>query len=212
LRVLITAGPTREYLDPVRYLSNDSSGRMGFAIAAAAARRGMRVTLVHGPVELPVPPGVRAVRVVSAADMLEACLKLWPRQDALIMAAAVADYTPIRRARFKRKKSRRPVTVRLKPTPDILAELSRRRRPDQIVVGFALEDRDARRRARKKLEQKRLDAIILNRPSAIGSTESAIEVYAPGYNWRRCPRRPKSRHAAAIVRLLDGLLAKARCR
>jgi phosphopantothenoylcysteine decarboxylase/phosphopantothenate--cysteine ligase len=207
LRLLVTAGPTREYLDPVRYISNDSSGKMGFALAEAAAARGMRVTLVHGPVALTRPPGVRAVAVVSAAEMLAACTRLWPRHDALIMAAAVADYTPVRPARAKRRKSSGVLTLRLKPTVDILATLAAARRNDQIAVGFALEDRAARRNAEDKLVRKWLDAIVLNRPQAIGAERSAVEVLVRGEGWRSFPKAAKTRHAARIVRLVERLCA-----
>lgn len=207
LRLLITAGPTREYLDPVRYLSNDSSGRMGFAVADAARRRGMRVTLVHGPVALKPPSSVRAVPVISAAQMLAVCADLWPQHDALIMAAAVADYTPVRRLQSKRKKSARDLTLRLKPTIDILAALAAERRPDQVVVGFALEDRAPRRNAQRKLRRKKLDAIVLNRPAAIGAERSAVEILVRGAGWQSLPAAAKSQHAEHIVRLVLRLAA-----
>ncbi len=210
LRLLITAGPTREYLDPVRYISNDSSGKMGFALAAAARKREMRVTLVHGPVAIAPPTGVRTVAVVSAADMLAACTELWPRHDALLMAAAVADYAPAQRSRSKRKKSTQDMTLCLKPTVDILAALAAERRPDQVVVGFALEDRAPRRNAERKLRRKGLDAIVLNHPTAIGAERSAVEVLVRGERWRRLPTAAKSRHAQHIIRLVEKLAAAAR--
>ena len=205
LRLLVTAGPTREPIDSVRYLSNDSSGKMGFAVAEAAAARGMRVTLVHGPVALPRPARVRAIRVVSAAEMHTACANVWPRHDALVMAAAVADYTPVRPARHKRKKSADEFVLRLKPTEDILAALAISRREDQVVVGFALEDRSPRRNAERKLKRKGLDAIVLNRPDAIGADVSAVELLVAGEPWRALPGAAKTRHAAQIVRLVERL-------
>ncbi|MGD8452649.1 MAG: phosphopantothenoylcysteine decarboxylase [Phycisphaerae bacterium] len=205
LRLLITAGPTREYLDPVRYLSNDSSGRMGFALAEAARRRGWRVTLVHGPVALAAPAGVRAIPVVSAADMLAACQDCWPRQDALIMAAAVADYAPAQAAPTKLKKSPRGRVLRLEPTVDILATLAADRRADQVVIGFALEDRAPRQRAVEKLRRKRLDAIVLNRPEAIGAQRTAVEILERGSGWQALPTAAKSRQAQAIIALLARL-------
>jgi phosphopantothenoylcysteine decarboxylase/phosphopantothenate--cysteine ligase len=207
LGILITAGPTREYIDPVRYLSNDSSGKMGFALAAAARRRGLRVTLVHGPVALRPLTGVRTIPVVSAAEMLTACSRLWPEHDALLMAAAVADYTPARPAHAKRKKSARQLVLRLEPTVDILAALSAERRADQVVVGFALEDRAPRRNAERKLKRKGLDAIVLNRPEAIGAERSAVEILVSGEGWRSLPTAAKARHADRIVRLVEGLCA-----
>jgi phosphopantothenoylcysteine decarboxylase/phosphopantothenate--cysteine ligase len=207
LRALITAGPTREYLDPVRYLSNDSSGQMGFALAAAAVERGMRVTLVHGPVALEKPAGVRAVGVVSAAEMLAECHKLWPQHDVLIMAAAVADYAPSRVARFKRKKSGAALVLRLRPTVDILRALAARRRAGQVVIGFALEDRAGRRNAERKLREKRLDAIVLNRPEAIGARRAAVDVLVAGHEWQELKAAPKSRQAREIARLVEKLAA-----
>jgi phosphopantothenoylcysteine decarboxylase/phosphopantothenate--cysteine ligase len=203
LRLLVTAGPTREYLDPVRYLSNDSSGRMGVCIAEAARRRGMRVTLVHGPLAVAQPAGVRAVAVVSAAEMLAACEELWPRHDALVMAAAVADYAPVRRAKCKRKKDAGELVLRLRPTPDILARLAAARRVDQVVVGFALEDRAARARAARKLESKQLDAIVLNTPAAIGAERSVIEILIRDGGWRVLPRATKRRQAEEVVRVVE---------
>ena len=206
-RLLVTAGPTREYIDSVRYLSNDSSGRMGFAIAAAAVRRGHAVTLVHGPVALRVPRGVRALAVVSAAEMLRECVRAWPQLDALVMAAAVADYTPARPRRTKIKKSDAGLALRLKPTVDVLQRLSRARRSDQVVVGFALEDASARRNAAEKLERKRLDAIVLNRPAAIGAANTALEILVAGERWRRWEPCSKARAATQIVRLVEKLRA-----
>ncbi len=200
--ILITAGPTREYLDSVRYISNDSSGKMGFAIAAAAARRGARVTLVHGPVALAVPPGVEAHPVVSADEMHRLCRRLWPHHEVLIAAAAVADYTPQRRARTKLKKSDSALTLHLRPTVDILADLSRRRRAGQFVVGFALEDRAARRNAESKLRRKNLDAILLNRPSAISADASVLEALTRDGVWRRWPELGKSESAERVLELL----------
>lgn len=207
---LITAGPTREHLDPVRYLSNESSGRMGFALAATAARRGHRVILVHGPVAIPVPPGVETRAVVSAAEMLAACRKAWRESDALIMAAAVADYTPIRAARSKIKKSATALTLELKPTADILATLAARRAAGQVVMGFALEDRSPRRNAESKLKRKGLDAIVLNAPTALSSETSQVELLIRGEGWRRLEHAKKERTAERLVRETERLLAKSR--
>lgn len=205
LRFLVTAGPTREYIDPVRYLSNDSSGKMGFAIAAAAAARGHAVTLIHGPVALAPPRGVRAVPVVSAADMLAACRKAWNRCDVLVMAAAVADYTIARPSRTKRKKSTADLSLTLKPTVDILATLAADRRPRQVVIGFALEDRRARARAADKLRRKGLDAIVLNAPAAIGATRSRLELLVAGQPWQSWAERGKTASARRIVTLAERL-------
>lgn len=205
LRILVTAGPTREYIDPVRYLSNDSSGRMGFALAAAAVERGHAVTLIHGPAEIAPPSGVRARAVVSAADMLAAARLAWRRCDVLLMAAAVADYTIARPSRTKRKKTAGPLTLRLSPTVDILADLSAGRRSGQVVVGFALEDRRARQRAERKLRNKGLDAIVLNAPAAIGAQRSRLEVLTADGAWESWPAADKSRSARRLIRLAERL-------
>lgn len=222
LAFLITAGPTREYLDPVRYLSNDSSGRMGMALADAARRRGHHVTLVHGPLSVPVPPatrggspgrpGLRTVAVLSAEQMRRACLKLWPRHDVLIMAAAVADYAPLRPRRHKMRRGRSLRHLTLRPTPDILAELARQRRPGQVAIGFALEDRRPRRSAEGKLRRKGLDAIVLNRPSAIGSGESTVELLTCDRGWVRLGRGSKQRCARRLIREAERLALQARLR
>jgi phosphopantothenoylcysteine decarboxylase/phosphopantothenate--cysteine ligase len=205
VRILVTAGPTREHIDSVRYLSNASTGRMGFAIAAAAHDRGHDVTLVHGPVSQAAPDSVRVVPVISAADMLEACRACWGSHDALIMTAAVADYTPASPLDRKLKKSPRRLTLRLKPTVDILAALASQRRDDQIAIGFALEDRAHRRNAESKLRRKKLDAIVLNRPANIGSDRAAMEVLVRGGCWATWASAPKRRVAERLVKLAERL-------
>jgi phosphopantothenoylcysteine decarboxylase/phosphopantothenate--cysteine ligase len=170
-RVLITSGPTREPLDPIRFLSNASTGRMGAALAAAALRRGHEVDLVAGPSEAPPPAGVNRVAVTTALEMLAACERLHPACDAVIGAAAVSDYRPRRRLEEKRPRSDGPWTLELEPNPDILEELGRRK-GGRIHAGFALETLPAPaalRRAQEKLLRKNLDWIVLNSVQAIGS-------------------------------------------
>jgi phosphopantothenoylcysteine decarboxylase/phosphopantothenate--cysteine ligase len=161
-RVLVTAGPTREPIDPVRFLSNRSSGKMGYALAEVAARRGADVTLVSGPVSLPDPSGVRVVRVETAAQMRDAALDTLSDRDYVFAAAAVADYRPARVHDAKIKKENGPPELLLEPTEDILAEISRRRQPHQIIVGFAAETDDLLENARKKLTGKNLDWVVAN--------------------------------------------------
>jgi phosphopantothenoylcysteine decarboxylase / phosphopantothenate---cysteine ligase len=159
--VLVTAGPTREALDPVRVLTNPSSGRMGFALAEAAFARGAEVALVAGPTELPLPAGVTVHRVVTTADMQRAVATLVRKADVLVMAAAPADFRPRTRAATKRSRRAGGLTLELEPTPDILGSLKRPSRC--LVVGFALETgRDGVARAREKLQTKALDLVILN--------------------------------------------------
>ncbi len=205
MRILITAGPTREFIDPVRYISNASSGRMGFALAEAGRARRHRITLVHGPVALTPPEGVEALPVVSAADMLNACLSVWERQDALLMTAAVADFTPSSPYGHKIKKSTREKALRLSPTRDILAELAAARPAQRVVIGFALEDRNARANARSKLERKQLDAIVLNSPANIGAERAAVEVLTRGGDWQPWRATTKARLAVRLIRLTEAL-------
>jgi phosphopantothenoylcysteine decarboxylase/phosphopantothenate--cysteine ligase len=162
IHCLITAGPTREHLDPVRFLSNGSSGRMGYAIAENAVARGWQVDLVSGPVALSPPPGATVHGVVSADEMFRACAPLFDTCDLFIAVAAVADYRPHVIARDKLKKTGEPLRIELFPTVDILKTLAERKRPGQVVVGFAAETRDLENRARQKLEKKNLDWIVAN--------------------------------------------------
>ena len=161
-RVLITAGATREELDPVRFLSNRSSGRMGFALAEAARARGAEVTIVAGSTSVEPPTNVKVVRALSADEMRAAVMTEVASASVFIAAAAVADYRPASRAESKIKKSGERLTLELEPTPDILAEVSANRRNGLIVVGFAAETDDVLAHARAKLERKNLDAIVAN--------------------------------------------------
>jgi phosphopantothenoylcysteine decarboxylase/phosphopantothenate--cysteine ligase len=161
-RIVVTAGRTEEDIDPVRYISNRSSGRMGFAIAAAAKGRGAHVTLVHGPVDIE-PPGVDSVkRVRTAAQMKSAVARAFPTCDVLFMAAAVSDYAPDRKSTSKLRRTGERLEIGLRPTEDILASVAKKKRKDQIVVGFALETGDAEEGARKKIREKRCDYLVLN--------------------------------------------------
>jgi phosphopantothenoylcysteine decarboxylase/phosphopantothenate--cysteine ligase len=174
-RILITSGPTRQYLDPVRYLSNGSSGRMGQAMAAAAIRAGHQVVVVTGPVDLSYPAGVEVVPVVSTEEMLEACLRLFPDCDGLIGVAAPCDYRPVQVAPRKIRKTGNPLRLELVETPDIVATLAEIKKA-QWMVAFALETEDRRMRAMQKLEQKSCDLIVVNGPAAMHSHETDVEV------------------------------------
>jgi phosphopantothenoylcysteine decarboxylase/phosphopantothenate--cysteine ligase len=167
-RVLVTAGPTREAIDPVRFLSNRSSGKMGFALAEAAYRRGANVTLISGPTFLKTPEGIALHRVESASEMADRVASLWKSHDALIMAAAVADYTPITPFSKKLKKGKDDLALPLKQTQDILSRAAEEK-GDRIVVGFALETENGEANAREKLQKKNLDLICLNDPSDPGA-------------------------------------------
>jgi len=167
-RVLVTAGPTREYFDPVRFISNPSTGKMGYALAAAARRRGAAVRLISGPTNLPAPPGVELFPVVTAQEMLERVMENLEWSEVVIKAAAVADYRPAQFSPEKIKKTGGPLTVELERTPDILLEVGRQK-GNRLLVGFAAETGEPREKARLKLEQKNLDLIVANDVTKPGS-------------------------------------------
>ncbi|MCY2960013.1 MAG: phosphopantothenoylcysteine decarboxylase [Planctomycetota bacterium] len=206
MRVLVTAGPTRERIDPVRFLTNDSSGRMGFAIAEAAARAGHDVVLVAGPVSLETPKGVRRVDVESAREMLAACKKEWRATNALYMAAAVADWRPANQLAGKwRAKDGGAQTARIElvRNPDVLATLTGGKRdPDRIVVAFALETGDGERRARAKLAKKGADWIVLNGPGALNAETTRLVVLGANGLSITIPERTKKAAARDLVALL----------
>jgi phosphopantothenoylcysteine decarboxylase/phosphopantothenate--cysteine ligase len=168
-QVLVTAGPTREQIDPVRFLSNYSSGKMGVALAAAAWRRGANVTLVAGPLAVPAPVGVAHVPVQSTTEMRDAVAERIGSVDLLVMAAAPADYQPVERAPGKLKKTGRARALELRETPDILVSTRDKRRPGAVVVGFALETDDLLANAKKKLDGKGLDMVVLNAANEPGA-------------------------------------------
>ena len=200
--VLVTAGPTREAADPVRFLSNGSTGTMGFEIAAAAARRGARVTLLAGPVALDTPPGVTRVDIVSADDLLKAALA-HADADLVVAAAAVSDYAPADPSDVKMAKTDGDLTLRLRRTPDVLAALGERKRPGQTLVGFALETHDGEAHARAKLTRKRLDWIALNTAGApgegFGPTTNRLTLLAADGRRVDVPLGPKRTVAEALL-------------
>ncbi len=172
-RLLITAGPTREPIDPVRFISNHSTGTLGYTLARMASGRGHKVTLISGPTELATPKGVQRVDVETASEMEQAVVRAFPRADALIMGAAVADFRPIRVASQKIKRSGVAGSLRLwqlelVENPDIVAEAARQRKANQVIVGFALETERLLPNARNKLKSKGLDAIVATQLSVRG--------------------------------------------
>ena len=205
MHLLITAGGTREYIDPVRFITNASSGRMGYALARAALKAGHKVTLISAS-DLQPPIGVEFVGVDSAAEMFKAVKKHFPRCDCLIMAAAVADYTPLKQAKSKIKKTNKPLTIKLKPTADILKWAGKNKKKNQIVIGFALEDKAIRTRAEKKLKEKNLDMIIANTPAAIGADKSTVQIKTPCSPWIKIENSTKVTTAKSIIRLVEKLL------
>lgn len=178
--VLVSAGPTWEPFDPVRFLSNPSSGKMGHALGTVAARRAARVCLVSGPCGLEAPPGVNALRVTTALEMGDAIRELAPRMDAVVMAAAVSDYRPSDPAAHKVKKGRERLTVALEPNPDILASLGKVKPPSQVLVGFAAETENLVENATGKLVRKNLDFIVANdlteRGSGFGCDTNRVKI------------------------------------
>jgi phosphopantothenoylcysteine decarboxylase/phosphopantothenate--cysteine ligase len=204
--VVVTAGPTRESIDPVRYLSNESSGRMGFAIAAAAREAGHQVTLIAGPVSLPTPPRVRRIDVVTALEMLRATRDAFRDADALFMAAAVSDWRSARRLEGKwRAKDRgsRTASISLVRNPDILAACGHHpSREGKLVVGFALETGSGISRARRKLKEKGLDFIVLNSEQALNSPRASALILGGDGSVRRLTNRTKEDIADALIDLL----------
>ncbi len=210
--ILVTAGPTREPLDPVRFFSNRSSGKMGYAIAEAARQRGARVFLVTGPTHLLPPSGVEVFAVETAEQMYETVLSLLPDADVVFKSAAVADYAPVQVADQKMKKVSDQIQVQLRRTPDILSAICKRRRSEQCIVGFAAETEQVGRYAMDKLERKGADFIVANDVSQedIGFDADAnrVEVYGKGglfYSW---PKMSKREVAEKLLDLILDHLAK----
>jgi phosphopantothenoylcysteine decarboxylase/phosphopantothenate--cysteine ligase len=206
LRVLVSAGPTREPLDPVRFLSNRSSGRMGYAIAEAARRRGARVDLVTGPTALTPPAGVQLARVETAAQMRREVLRAFTGCDLAVLAAAVADWRPQNASSQKIKKGKGAPSLRLSPNPDILAEVLRRRR-SQVVVGFAAETQRLDAHARARWERKPCDVLAANRVGkgvGMETPDNRIRLYARGLkNPVELGRGPKESLAEKMLAFLE---------
>jgi len=200
MHFLITAGGTREHIDPVRFISNASSGKMGHALATAALKAGHEVTLITAPTGLNPPADAHVVKVESAAEMFRAVKEHFADCDCLIMAAAVADYTPARPSSTKIKKDPNGgLTLELKPTVDILKWAGAHKGDSRIVVGFALEDRDLRANAEKKMCDKHLDMIVANAPTAIGAERSTVHIKERDSEWTEIAARSKAAIAGKII-------------
>ena len=209
-KILITAGPTYEKIDPVRFIGNYSSGKMGFALAEECARRGAEVTLVAGPVALKtVHQNIHRVDVESCEEMYQAAIQAYPKQDAAILCAAVADFCPEHAAEQKIKREKDDLVIRLKPTHDIAAELGRMKTNRQVLVGFALETNDEEANAQRKLEKKNLDFIVLNslqnKGTCFRSDENQISIISRT-GQQDYERKPKQEVAADIIDRLAELL------
>jgi phosphopantothenoylcysteine decarboxylase / phosphopantothenate---cysteine ligase len=206
MHILITAGPTREHLDPIRFISNRSTGKMGFAVAQAAAERGHAVTLIAGPVSLPTPAGVTRVDVTSACEMLEAVQRCLPEQDALVMSAAVADWRPVQKAKTKLKKRDMEPIIHLVPNPDILKTILPEK-GKRIFVGFAAETGDPTAEAQRKLTAKGLDMIVANDVTAEGAgfavDTNRVTFFAKGEKAHPLPLQFKLDVGRAIIAWLE---------
>lgn len=207
MRILITAGPTREYIDDVRFLSNASSGRMGYSLAEAAVAAGHEVVLVTGPVDLPLPQKVQATRIETTDELREACVRLFPTCDGVIATAAVCDYRPLQRVEGKITKTGQPVTLELVETSDVLAELGDQKE-HRWVVGFALESQDPRTNAMRKLRMKKCDCIVLNDTSAISSPDNRVEILSPEAETMAQMNGSKPDVAVGLIQFIEDRIAK----
>ncbi len=196
--ILITSGPTREPLDPIRFMTNASSGKMGSALAQEARRRGAKVILVSGPVCGPAPAGCAVVPVSTALEMLRETLRRSRQADAVIGAAAVGDWRFSRNFAHKIKRSASRLRVTLVPNPDIIKEAASRRRPGQVFVGFALETRRGLQAARRKLKAKGLDLVALNGPQSLGAARARLTLVSPDLAPRRLGLLSKTAAARKI--------------
>lgn len=204
MRFLITAGPTREPIDPVRYLSNRSSGKMGYAMAEAALEAGHDVTLISGPVTLDTPPGTQFVSITTSDEMHDAVHRHWHDCDVLVMCAAVADYKPSKVSAQKIKKSDEPLSLQLVPTRDILASLPQQDR-QFLVVGFAAETIDVEEYAERKLRDKNCDIIVANDVSSahsgMDSDENEVTILFRNGEKEKISRAPKKIIARALIKI-----------
>lgn len=203
MKLLITAGPTREALDPVRFISNRSSGRMGYALASVAAKKKYDVVLISGPVALPVPDHVRCVRVVTAEELLAAVRAHLAWCDVLVMAAAVADWRPKKIARQKIKKQNGPPKIEWEPTPDILKTIAPLKKKQQVFCGFAAETHNISREAKRKMRAKNLDMIVANDVSksdrGFENERNAVTIYTESGGVVEVPLTTKTQCARRIL-------------
>lgn len=207
-RILITSGPTRQYLDPVRYLTNGSSGRMGAALAQAALDAGHEVTIVSGPVQIDYPAAAKRISVVSTEEMRDACCAAFPACDGAIGAAAPSDYQPQLVQTQKIAKTGQPLELQLVETPDVIATLGAMKRPDQWLVGFALETHDRHIRALVKLEKKSCDLMVLNGPEAMDSPSNEVEIIDRQGFVLKSLAGSKEQVAEGILQILQSVLIR----
>lgn len=206
--VLITAGPTYEFLDDVRYLGNPSTGRMGIELAEAAREKGATVTLVIGPTRLMPPPGIAWVPVVSADDMLQAVRERFDECQVFISSAAVSDYRPAFRIKGKEKKGPKKKTMDLIKNPDVLKTVTRKRRSEQVIVGFSLESKNLLKNARKKMTAKRCDLMVVNTPGHFGDTREHVWILNKHGVVKELPPSNKQTVAKEIIALTDATMRR----
>jgi phosphopantothenoylcysteine decarboxylase/phosphopantothenate--cysteine ligase len=210
-KILINAGPTREYLDPVRFITNPSSGKMGYALASEARKRGAQVTLVSGPVALSPPEGVQCIQVETAQEMLQACQRSFPHCHVFIGSAAVGDYRLEKPLRQKLKKGTPKLSMELKQNPDILKTLSLKKKNGQMVIGFAAETENLLKNAKKKLADKKLDLIVANEVSSSNEAFQADKnqvVLVSKDGTKKLPHLPKTEVAKQIWDYIEGIFLK----
>lgn len=204
---LITAGPTQEPIDPVRYLTNHSSGKMGYALAQAAKKLRHHVLLISGPTQLPPPPGIKFISVTTAAQMYQAVMKNFKKADVIIKVAAVADYRVQKVFRKKIKKKSKYLVLKLVQNLDILKELGKKKSKNQILVGFAAETHEALKYAQKKLKEKNCDYLILNNVAkkgiGFGSDKNSVVILSKKGNPISLPPMPKTKLAFRILNVLN---------
>jgi phosphopantothenoylcysteine decarboxylase/phosphopantothenate--cysteine ligase len=208
-RILITSGPTRQYLDPVRYLTNASSGRMGSALAAAALKLGHEVVVVSGPVAVEYPAQADVRSIISTEELLAVCQEIFPTCDGAIGAAAPCDYRPMRVEQHKIAKTGQPLLLQLVETPDVMASLGAGKRLGQWLVAFALETDDQRFRALTKLERKSCDLVVLNGPSAMDAADNQVEILDKTGSIVAALAGSKSSVADRILQVIDERLIRA---
>ena len=208
-KILVTAGPTREEIDPVRYITNHSSGKMGYALAEAAHELGAETTLISGPVNLTPPAGVNFIAVETTAELHRAVKQEFKKTDCLIMAAAPSDFTPLAKAKEKIKKDKNNIRLTLTDTPDILKDINRLKKKNQLLVGFALETENALSNARKKLKEKNLDMIVMNNIRDKGAgfehDTNKVTLLRPGKKPVAWPLMSKKEISFKLLEILAGL-------
>ncbi len=211
--ILITAGPTHELIDPVRFIGNYSSGKMGYALAEECKKRGAEVILVSGPVSIEKPNGITTINITSAKEMFDACMHYFPKTDIAIMNAAVADYTPVRTSdkKIKRKADDNDLYIELKPTKDIAAELGNLKKESQILIGFALETDNEEKNAAGKLEKKKLDFVVLNslqdKGAGFGHNTNKISILFKDNNIKKFELKSKAEVAIDIVDEIEKIVS-----